>query len=159
MRSKYLFFLFLGFGLCNFSAFAAKKQWGVGAVVGAPTGLSVNYFLDETRSIQSVAAFDFDGRDEINLASHLTWWKRDVDTPIKPLFWFYGFGGEMVVIDQSHKKSHDKHFELGPSGTVGLFYPFKTVPTDVFLKSNLTLNIIETTNADLDLMLGLHYNF
>ena len=80
------------------------------------------------------------------------------------LGWFYGVGARLAFKDHDHNhKNHDhddhEELELGPSGTIGLFHEFTEVPLEVFLKGNLTVNIIENTDVDADVMLGLHYNF
>ncbi|MBI2522000.1 MAG: hypothetical protein HYV97_16405 [Bdellovibrio sp.] len=159
MCLKKKFIIILAFFSCNFTALAAVPQWGLGAVIGDPTGLSLNYFMHETRSLHSVLAFDFSDGDEVNFASHYIWWKRFADMPLKPFRWFYGFGGEIAIFDQSYKKFHDKDIELGPSATLGLSYAFESAPLEAFLKSNLTLDIVQETDVDMDLMLGLHFNF
>ena len=53
-------------------------------------------------------------------------------------------------------RDHDD-FELGPSATTGLFYEYQQV--EFFLKGNLTLNLIEETDAEVDAMVGAHFNF
>lgn len=171
MLFKKLSVLLFVFTLSISSTFAASKLWGLGAVVGEPTGFSVNYFLGETRTINTVLAFDFDGRNEVEIFSHLVWRKKSTDINHLPFGWFYGIGGKISFLenyDHNHRHSRDDDYDdhdsdddflLGPSGTLGLFYEFETAPLEVFLKSNLTMNIIEDTDVELDLMVGLHYNF
>ncbi|HAZ11489.1 MAG: hypothetical protein A2X86_10925 [Bdellovibrionales bacterium GWA2_49_15] len=159
MNIKKLSVILFVFIFFDNAAFAANKQLGLGAVIGAPTGLSLNYLFAEAKSIHSVLAFDFDGRDEISFASHLTWWQKKTESRISPLNWFYGLGGKVVILDQGDHKARDEDFELGPSATVGVSYDFEKAPLEIFLKTNLTLNIIERTDAEMDLMIGLHVYF
>jgi hypothetical protein len=138
------------------------KTWGLGAVIGAPTGLSANYFLQENRTIHSTLAYDFNGDDALQFASHYTWRMNNLHFEKVKLGWFYGVGGRFAFSnhDHNHKHHNDDHdFEMGPSGTIGIFHEFEKVPLEVFLKGNLTVNIIEDTDVDADVMLGLHYNF
>jgi hypothetical protein len=140
------------------------KTWGLGAVIGAPTGLSVNYFLQENKTVHTTLAYDLSGDDDFQLASHYTWRKNNLNLNKLKLGWFYGAGARIAFKDHGdHHHSHNKHnddtFELGPSGTIGLFHEFTDAPLEVFLKGNLTINIIQETSADTDVMLGLHYNF
>ena len=143
MRLKRIFIVLLIFFSCNFSVVAATPQWGIGAVIGDPTGLSINYFMNEIQSLHSVLSFDFNGSDELNFASHFTRWKRFSDTPLNPLRWFYGLAAEIAILDQVHKGFHDTDVELGPSATLGISYAFESAPLEVFLNSNLTLNVIQ----------------
>jgi len=130
---------------------------GVGAVIGSPTGFSLNLFTQANQSIQTVAAWDLDDDDEFILFSHYTWRKHDFSN--KNAGWFYGIGGRLELQDENDHKnnSEDDDFEIGPSGTIGLLYDFK--PIEVFVKGNGTINIIEETDFVADLMLGIHYNF
>lgn len=144
---------------------AHAKTWGLGAVIGDPTGLSANYFLSENRSLHSVLAYDIDGDDQFYFASHYTWRRPNAfDLTNFNLGWFYGAGAQLEFHDHDHdhgkhRHHHDNKLNLGPSGTLGLFHQFEKVPLEVFLKSNLTLYVFDSTDLDLDLMLGLHYNF
>ncbi len=146
---------------------AFAKTWGLGAVIGAPTGLSANYFLSESRTIHTTLAYDFSGDDDLQIASHYTWRMNNLNFEQVKLGWFYGVGARLAFKDHDdHNHSHHNHdhdddekMEFGPSGTIGLFHEFEKVPLEVFLKGNLTLNVIEDTDVDADVMIGLHYNF
>lgn len=141
------------------------KTWGLGAVIGAPTGLSGNYFFSETRTLHTTLAYDFDGDDDLQLASHYQWRMNNLDFEGVKFGWFYGFGARFAFKDNDHHNHHkhnhhdDEDLELGPSGTLGLFHEFQEIPLEAFLKGNLTVNVIEDTDVDADIMLGLHYNF
>ena len=142
--------------------FASAKTWGLGAVIGAPTGFSANYFLSESRTVHTTLAYDFSGDDEVQLASHYQWRMNNLNFETLKLGWFYGVGARFALIDHDHKHNHhDDHedIELGPSATLGLFHEFASAPLELFLKGNLTVNVIEDTDVDIDGMLGLHYNF
>lgn len=156
---------FLMFTFFLFSDYAMAKTFGLGAVIGAPTGLSANYFFRPNQSIHTTLAYDLSGEDDLQFASHYTWRRNTLRIENVNFGWFYGFGAKLAVDKHDHhhhKHDHDHddgHVHLGPGGTLGLFHEFKSVPLEVFLKGNLTVNILEHTGVDGDLMLGLHYNF
>jgi hypothetical protein len=155
---KFIRCLLVALALITTQAFA--KTWGLGAVIGAPTGLSANYFLQESRTIHTTLAYDLQGNDHLQLASHYTWRRKDLRLPDLTLGWFYGVGGRFALTEHDHRHNHSSDkVALGPSGTIGVFHEFQQVPLEVFLKVNLTVNLIPDTDADTDLMLGLHYNF
>lgn len=146
--------------------FAFAKTWGLGAVVGAPTGLSANYFLSESKTVHTTLAYDFGGDEDLQLASHYTWRLNNLNFEKFHLGWFYGLGARLALRNHNDHNHYnhdhdDEHGDvgLGPSGTIGLFHEFTEVPLEAFLKANLTVNIIPDTDVDGDLMLGLHYNF
>ena len=138
---KYIYILFTFFIL---QSYANAKAWGVGAVFGAPTGISAHYFFKEDRVLHSTLAYNLNGRSALQIASHYEWRKT-----YNNLNWFYGAGGKARFDD----------FTAGPSGSVGIFHDFKEAPVELFLKAALTLNIIRETSGDADLMFGIHYQF
>lgn len=142
---------------------ASAKTLGVGAVIGSPTGLSANYFLSPSRSVHTTFAYDLGNDNDLELASHYTWRRNTLKIESVNFGWFYGVGASLAFHEHDHHHRHhdhdEDHFLLGPSGTLGLFHEFKAVPLELFLKGNLTVNIVEHTGVDGDLMLGLHYNF
>ena len=141
--------------------FLYAKTLGVGAVVGAPTGLSINYFLRQNVTLHTTLAYDFSHDDDLQLASHYTWRRNTLSIENVRFGWFWGLGARLALHDHDHNKhhDHDNHYNLGPSATLGQFHEFKEVPLELFLKGNLTANIIQDTGVDGDLMLGLHFNF
>lgn len=164
--SKFRFAPWLAFSFLLIPELSFAKTWGLGAVIGAPTGLSANYFLKQDRTIHTTLAYDFSGDDDLQLASHYTWRRNTLSIEKVRFGWFYGVGARLALHDHDHDHHHhnhdhdeDEHINFGPSGTLGLYHEFKEVPLEVFLKGNLTANIIEDTGVDGDLMLGLHYNF
>jgi hypothetical protein len=154
---KKLLFIFAFISLASHGQIEAATV-GVGAVIGSPTGFSVNLFTQAEQSVHTIAAWDTgDDEEEFLLASHYTWRRHDFSN--KNAGWFYGVGGRLQLLDENdhaHNPDQDE-FEIGPSATVGLLYTFN--PIEVFVKGNGTVNIIEDTDFEGDLMLGAHYNF
>jgi hypothetical protein len=143
---------------------AMARTWALGLVVGDPTGLSANYSFTEVETLHTTLDYEFSADDRLEIASHYTWRKKNPKLDKMQLGWFYGAGARLVIRDRDHHQSdhkhdfNDGHADFGPSGTVGLYHQFKQAPLEIFLKGNLTVNIIEDTDVDGDVMLGLHYN-
>jgi hypothetical protein len=169
LMSQSKFITLVLFSCLVLPGFASAKTWGLGAVIGAPTGFSANYFLSESRTVHTTLAYDLSGDDNLQLASHYQWRKNNINLETLRFGWFYGVGARFALRDNDHHDhkhhnyydhdDHDGDIELGPSGTIGLFHEFTSAPLEIFLKGNLTVNIIEDTDVDIDGMLGLHYNF
>lgn len=161
MRFQKFFMLCCIFLFSATSAIAQNggKKWGLGAVIGDPTGLSVNYFFTDVTTLHTTIAWDADDTEELELASHYNWRKDKIAETKIPLGWFMGVGAKVLFYDRRHIDTDDDDFEFGPSGTLGLFYTFANVALEPFVKGNLTMNVIEDTDVNGDLMVGLHYNF
>ncbi len=161
MKSNYLKVLFLILPLQSITNLSFAKTWGLGAVIGDPTGLSTNYFINDNRTIHTTLAYDLNSDNDLRLTSHYTLRVNNLNFEKLNLGWFYGMGAQISLENHDHNNHHHDHkdVEFGPSGTIGLFHEFTKTPLEFFLKGNLTVNVISHTNADLDGMLGLHYNF
>lgn len=138
------------------------SDWRLGVVVGSPTGLSANYFFDEHRTLHTTLGYSFSDDDTVELAAHHTWRKDSLNFENINLGWFYGLGASAVFVDRDHGGDHDDdhpddHIDAGPSATLGLFHDFTKLPLEIFLKGDLTLNIVEDTDVETGVMVGLHY--
>lgn len=143
----------------NKPAESSDHTIGVGAVIGAPTGFSLNLFTSADQSIHNVAGWFLSNDErEFILTSHYTWRRWDFESN-KQAAWFYGLGGSILLLDKTDKADNPDgdEYELGPSGTLGLLYDLK--PMELFLKTNVTVNFVQNTEVRADLMVGLHYNF
>ncbi len=163
-KSKLIFIPLLALALIVAPGVAFAKIWGLGVVIGSPTGVSANYFLSESRSIHTTLAYDLIGNDRLELGSHYTWRMHNLNFEQVKLGWFYG-AGAMLTFKESDDHHHNNNLthdhdgmNFGPSGTIGIFHEFTEVPLELFFKGNLTLNLIKDTDVDANIMIGLHYN-
>jgi len=102
----------------------------LGVVIGVPTGLSANYFLNDNRTIHTTLAYRLSGDNDLQLASHYTWRMNNINVEKINLGWFYGLGAEISFENHNHNNHHHDHgdVEFGPSGTIGIFHEFTEVP-------------------------------
>lgn len=141
------------------AAVSPNTTVGLGAVIGAPTGFSLNLFTAPDQSIQNIAGWYLgDDEKEFALTSHYTWRRYDFETA-KDAAWFYGIGGGIILLDKTNQADNPdgNEFEIGPSVTAGMLYDVN--PMELFLKSNLTFTVVQNTGVRADLMLGLNFNF
>ncbi|MEW6515709.1 MAG: hypothetical protein AB1439_02225 [candidate division FCPU426 bacterium] len=107
-----------------------RRQWGMGLIIGDPTGVTVKYWLDRRM------AWDFALGSQLSLAGvgvhadYLFHLPVITDTPEAPLFIgggaFLGAGGNQVA--------------AGLRGVVGMTYIFSE-PFDIFMQLSPTLAI------------------
>lgn len=138
----------------------AEQTMGIGGVVGAPTGFSLNLFTTNDQSIHTVVGWsllDDDTEEEMVLFSHYTWRRQASED--KGAGWFYGLGGRLEWLDENDVTNNPDgdEFQLGPSATLGFLYGFD--PLELFIKGNGTLNVVEETEFEADAMVGAHLNF
>jgi hypothetical protein len=128
----------------------AAGPFGLGLVIGDPTGLSGNYRFGD-RSVDAALAWNFGRWQGFEIHSDYLWHRPGV---LKGKFSFdlhYGIGGRLISI--SDRNENDRTY-LGPRLPVGLATNFNQTALEVFAEIALIMNIIPGTSADLDAGIG-----
>jgi hypothetical protein len=123
MRGKRILFMAAVLGLAGAAVAQAEvTKFGLGIVVGSPTGISGKYWIDSRHAIDGV--FSLPGKNEVYLHGDYLWHDfRAFPAPERgrlPLY--YGVGGVA---------SSDR---VGVRGIGGIEYIFDDYPFDLFLE-------------------------
>ena len=157
----------LVFVLLGPSAFAQSSGFGLGIMLGDPTGVSGKGWISGDRAIDFGVAWNFAYTGAFHL--HGTYLFHNMDLiPVGkgklPLY--YGPGIRIRAWGDNGYYRHGKYYQydgaytqLGARLPVGLAYLFEGAPVDVFFEVAPTLNLIPNTYVDLDLALGGRYWF
>jgi len=147
-------------GLVSASAFA-QEQFGIGVILGEPTGLSVKYWLDDKHAVDGAAAWSFWDGDGFQLHSDFLWHNLDLfDDPggcSGKLPLHYGVGARLKFRDENgkHDDGHDTVF--GIRAPVGLSYLFDGKPFDVFLEIAPILDLAPDIELNFSIALGMRF--
>jgi len=143
---------------CCFAAGEAAAQssgFGLGFIVGEPTGLSAKAWQSKTRAFDFAAAWSFGGTDAFHLHSDYLLHRFGVIKVSKgQLPIYYGIGGRILFHD-----SGDEDIEFGVRFPVGLDYLFTNDPIDIFFEIVPILDLVEETDFELNASLGARYWF
>ena len=99
-------------------AAAEEKRFGLGLIVGEPTGLSANYMLGPDNSIDLAVAWNVSGGNDFVLHADYLWYMHDffqAGTAKMPLY--FGVGGRMVLRNNDSDK-------FGVRVPIGVSYRF-----------------------------------
>jgi hypothetical protein len=109
-----------------------KGAFGVGIVLGEPTGLCAKLYLDDDTAIQGGVGFNFyDSGIQLNADFVLhPWIVQERDAFVLPLY----IGPGVRFIQYKGARGEDEHYALGLRGVFGMLFDFKEVPLDVFLE-------------------------
>lgn len=138
-------------------------KFGLGGVLGDPTGLSYKYWLSGNRALSGTLAignswhhhhdYYWYHRDNVHLylsTSHL--WHDSKLIPVSrgslPIFW--GIGGRLLA---------GNDFALGVRGNAGLAYQPVATPIDIFFDLGLVIDFVGEYGPVGDAGLGLRYYF
>jgi len=135
--------------------YRTDKSFGLGLMVGSPTGLSGKYYLDSPIAIafgvgsSHYGHGDHDGHDHNhryrNQGTHLhadVLWHPTVLTsnPTFQLPLHVGVGGQLRNHDHDLDGNQDEHSHLGARVPFGLTMDFKRTPLDVFFEMAYSLD-------------------
>lgn len=131
--------------------YSQGEGFGLGIIVGEPTGVSGKYWLDRTNALDGALAWSF--LDEGSLYLHANYIHHhfeviDLSSGEMPLY--YGGGLKMKFASD---------FILGIHIPLGIAYHFEEAPLDVFLEIRPGLNLIPETRFDMSGGIGVRYYF
>lgn len=108
-----------------------KGTFGIGLVIGEPTGVAAKLYLDDDSAIQGVVGGAFIGGGIVVQADYVLhpWILEDRDSFTMPLY----LGPGVRFINYRGGREND-YFAVGLRAVVGILFDFKEVPLDVFLE-------------------------
>jgi hypothetical protein len=150
MKRLAIFFLLL----LATPAAAVEHPFGLGLVVGAPTGLTGKLYLDKPFALQMGIGMVRDWGDHpyhdngLHLHVDLLWHPAMVtSTPSFTMPFYIGVGARLVERDDYHRFEgvwyEDDDTRLGVRMPFGLLMDFNRVPIDVFFELALVLDVVE----------------
>jgi hypothetical protein len=128
-----------------------KGSFGIGLVIGEPTGISAKLYLDDDTALQAAVGLNFIGSGVQINAEYLLhpWILQERDVFVLPIY----LGPGVRAIQYDGGRGADGHFAFGLRGVVGLLFDFKNVPLDAFVE---IAGVIEYDTAeDLELAFNL----
>ena len=135
------------------SASAQNKGFGLGVILGEPSGISGKLWNGKNTAIDGAIAWSLGQKDAFHLhGDHLfhDFGLLPVEKGLLALF--YGIGGRLRF-----EEDHDTRIALRIP--VGLSYLFAGAPLDLFLELVPILELIPGTEFDMDAGIGIRYYF
>jgi hypothetical protein len=134
------------------SALKPEEGFGVGFVLGSPTGLSASLPLGGgTRAINAVLGYDLGHGSALYAQADHVWIRGDLfEIQHGKLALYYGPGAFAVI---------SGHSAIGIRFVGGIDYRFEDVPLQVFLEVGPGINVLPNTAATVGGGLGLRYYF
>lgn len=142
------------------AGFAAEPgTWGVGFILGQPTGLSVKHWYAPERAVDAALAWSLGDHEGFQIHSDLLWHRAlSLEPPEAPLPVFYGVGARLRAED-SNGRGQDEDTEFGLRFPVGLDFEMATSPVELFVELVPVFDLVPATDVDFDAAFGLRYLF
>ena len=148
---KILFFVFLFIIFLQMSLLAQNKQFGLGIILGEPTGLSAKLWTTSTNAFDFGAAWSFKGDGHLLLQADYVWHMFDLIRVSSGKLPFYvGIGGRVILRDDP---------DVGVRIPFGLDYIFADAPVDIFFELVPILDLAPETDFDLGGGIGARFWF
>ncbi|MEQ1665946.1 MAG: hypothetical protein ABL927_11275 [Bdellovibrionales bacterium] len=135
-----------------------SSQIGLGIVVGDPTGISANYFLDNAHSIDAALAWSDSFTFHLH-GDYLLHKPRYFFVENKPIGLYYGIGARLRSRKSSKFASDEDGIELGARAPVGLKYVFFDPRIEIFGELSAVFDVMPKTALDFDIGVGARYYF
>jgi len=150
-RAEFAIIAFVLTAILSTQAISQEKEFGIGVMLGEPTGLSGKMWWDENSAFDGGAAWSLTDDTSFNIHADMLWhnWKVlddafEVDDSSRlPLY--YGIGGRLKAGDDA---------KLGVRFVVGASYIFEYAPFDIFLEIVPVMDIIPKTELDINASFG-----
>ncbi len=143
-----LFFILL---LSN-SVYAQRHGFGLGMILGEPTGISLKNWLGRSTAVDFAIAWSFEGQNSFTIhGDYLSHHFKLTQVESGSLPFYYGIGGSM--------KFKDDDTRLGARVPLGLNYHFENLTLDLFLEFVPVLLLIPKTDFEINAGIGIRYFF
>ncbi|MBN1973486.1 MAG: hypothetical protein JW787_07585 [Sedimentisphaerales bacterium] len=135
-----------------------EKDFGLGILVGEPTGFSVKYWMDEKRAVDGALAWSFFGDDAFQLhGDYLIHDYKLNNSEQWPAY--YGIGA-LLKFEKDEGRKHDGETIFGLRIPFGMTYLFEDdSPYEFFIEIVPVLELAPNVDVSINASLGLRFYF
>jgi hypothetical protein len=141
----------------------AQEGFGLGVIVGEPTGISFKKWLNKEHAIDAAAAWSFSENDSFQfhadyLFHNFSLLKTGDIGGRLPLY--VGVGGRVKLEGHDHDNGRNRHDALvGVRVPFGISFLFNKVPVDLFAEIVPILDVAPDTDFDINGAIGARFYF
>lgn len=152
-NKKFFLIVCLIVSLTSLKSFSQDKGFGLGVILGEPTGISGKYWVDNEHALDFGLAYSFvhpnktfslHGDYLLHLPNLI---KSSYRFPV-----YYGFGARI------HFGNKDGN-TLGARGVIGILWMHDSLPIDAFIELAPVFNLFPETSLHFDFAIGGRYYF
>ena len=134
-----------------------SNNFGLGIIIGEPTGLSLKLRLSENTAVDGALGYSFVNQESVHI--HGDFLLHDysllrVNEGRLPVY--YGIGGRIKLKNKEKGNNDDR---IGVRVPLGLAYEFSSRKVDVFLEVVPILDLAPETDASINAAIGVRYYF
>lgn len=140
----------------------AQGAFGIGVIVGEPTGLSFKSWLNNTHAVAAGLAWSFSENESLQF--HADYLIHDFNM-LRPADFegrvslFYGLGGRIKLEDDDGRGRNEDDTLVGIRIPLGITYHFPQKPVELFGEFVPILDVAPDTDLDINLAIGARLYF
>jgi len=140
---------------------AAAGDFGLGIIVGEPTGICAKNWLSQTTAWDAAAAWSFEGEDAFHLhGDFLLHNFRLLSAEGQSIPFYYGLGFRLLFHDNDHRDhDNDDDAHIGVRIPLGLAYMLRSGDLDFFFEVAPTMDLAPDTDFHINGGVGVRYYF
>ena len=128
------------------------KVFGLGIMLGEPSGISGKYYLNSTNAIDFGIGYSIATEGKFNLHVDYLHHREGVFNTNHKLILHYGFGAKI-------KTYSSKDDAFGVRGVLGVTWTQEDVPFDAFIEVAPVFRLLPSTELEIDASIGARYYF
>jgi hypothetical protein len=153
MRRTYLFFTAISLLLITNINLAQQKDFGLGVILGEPTGISAKFWLSPGTALDFGLGYSFTSSNSVfDLYADYVFHNSDMIHSAENFVVYYGPGARLKI-------KEDTESRLGVRGVIGILWIPRGTSFDLFLEIAPILDIIPATKFDFSGGIGGRYFF
>jgi hypothetical protein len=150
MHTRIVFAILVVLALLPATAAAQREGFGVGIIVGEPTGISIKQWLSSKTAVDAAIAWSFARESSFHLHADYLVHAFDEFQTTEAVPLYYGIGGRL-------KSSKGGDARLGVRGVIGIGYLFREAPIDLFFEMAPILDLTPSTELSINGGFGARY--
>ncbi len=143
---------FLFIVLFGVSTFSQSRGFGLGIILGEPTGISAKYWTTGSTAFDFGLGYSFEKNSRMHLHADYLFHLKNIFNSQEDIALYYGPGARLRLVDIGDSR-------LGFRFDVGLVWIPRNAPIDVFIEIAPLLDIIPETDFSINGGLGVRYFF
>lgn len=137
---------------------AVAGSFGVGIVLGEPTGFTFKQWMQQNRALDAAAAWSF--ADETALHVHVDYLYHVPGPPeieVPGLLFHIGVGGRIKLIEDDNDKDDESDNRLGVRVPLGVDYLFARSHVELFFEVAPVMDLAPSTELTVNAGIGIRY--
>ena len=135
------------------------EGFGIGVIVGEPTGITIKIWTGNTTAFQAAAAWSFSGYESFQFHADYLFHNFGIlnsDEMRGALPLYVGIGGRIKLKEDNDLDDNDEA-SIGARVPLGMSYIFEDTPLDIFIEVVPILDVLPDTDFDLNGAAGIRF--